>query len=229
MTGKSLPLRLLTALGGCCAAASVALSAYAAHAASADGRMPLLSAAAIGFGHGLALAALARPPVRRLALAALCAMALGTLLFSGGIALHHLHHTGREVRADVAEPSGDARCRRPEAAGATVAAAALSAARRGRVVERAEQPVQLHAGETKNGVDPLAFQHFHQRLPARHGAGWFARYHGIQYRRSYVAHCTHPRGDNRRRRRSNTPQPMRVGTIAPRHVMGALYSMMDSG
>jgi uncharacterized membrane protein YgdD (TMEM256/DUF423 family) len=45
----------------------------------------LQAAAAIAFGHGIALAALSSLARRRLAHIALAAMLLGTLLFSGGV------------------------------------------------------------------------------------------------------------------------------------------------
>lgn len=82
--------RWLTFAGGVMAAASVALSAYAAHAASGAGQASLQAAAAIALGHGLALAALSRLARRRLAIIALAAMVLGTLLFSGGVLVAHV-------------------------------------------------------------------------------------------------------------------------------------------
>lgn len=76
--------------GGLLAAAAVALSAYAAHAAAGAAQAALQSAAAIAFGHGLALAALAHSARRRMASLALLAMLVGTLLFSGGLVVAHL-------------------------------------------------------------------------------------------------------------------------------------------
>lgn len=74
-------------MGALLAGAAVALWAYAAHAAGGAALQP---AAAIAFGHGVALAALSRVPRRRLGMAALAAMGLGVLLFSGGILVAHL-------------------------------------------------------------------------------------------------------------------------------------------
>src|SRR5690606_6321009 len=78
--------RILAACGSLLAAAAVALSAYAMHAADADARVRLLQAAAFAFGHGLALSALAPLAMRRTGVAALAAMLLGALLFSGSLA-----------------------------------------------------------------------------------------------------------------------------------------------
>lgn len=75
--------------GALLAAASVALSAYASHADSGAGQASLQAAAAIAFGHGVALAALSPLARGRLAATALLAMLLGTLLFSGGIVVAH--------------------------------------------------------------------------------------------------------------------------------------------
>ncbi|MCA0395180.1 MAG: DUF423 domain-containing protein [Proteobacteria bacterium] len=78
--------RVLAAAGAVLAAASVALSAYAAHGAAAEAQPQLQLAALFGFGHGLALAALARGPARRLlARASLVLLLVGTLLFSGAL------------------------------------------------------------------------------------------------------------------------------------------------
>ena len=71
------------------AAAGVALSAYAAHAAHGDVRAALYTAAILGFGHGVALAVLAPQAVTRLRSVSLCGLLLGTLLFSGSLVLHH--------------------------------------------------------------------------------------------------------------------------------------------
>ncbi len=48
------------------------------------------TAAAVAFGHGIALAALGRGPAGRLRALALAALLLGTLLFAGSVALHAL-------------------------------------------------------------------------------------------------------------------------------------------
>ena len=50
----------LAACGALCAGAAVALAAYAAHARIGTGQVLLQTAAALLFGHGVALAALAR-------------------------------------------------------------------------------------------------------------------------------------------------------------------------
>jgi len=76
-------------LGAVFAAAAVALFAYAAHAAEAHVQASLHSAALFAFGHGIALAALAPHVRRRLGTAALCLLALGTLLFSGSLVGAH--------------------------------------------------------------------------------------------------------------------------------------------
>lgn len=81
--------RGLTSAGALLAAMAVALSAYAAHASDAHARGSLFTAAALAFGHGLALAALSRGAHRRLTRLALAAMLLGALLFAGGIVVAH--------------------------------------------------------------------------------------------------------------------------------------------
>ena len=87
--GPTAARRALVFAGAVVAAASVALSAYASHVAGGAGQMALLVGAAIGFGHGLALAALSGQARRRVALYALVAMLAGALLFSGGLAVAH--------------------------------------------------------------------------------------------------------------------------------------------
>ncbi|MFT4197657.1 MAG: DUF423 domain-containing protein [Pseudoxanthomonas sp.] len=80
----------LALAGALLCALAVGLSAYASHGALDEhGRELLRSAALFGFGHGLALAALARR-AHGLALAALALMLLGVLLFSASLALHVL-------------------------------------------------------------------------------------------------------------------------------------------
>lgn len=64
----------------------MALAAYASHGLEGQPRSWLLQAAAFGFGHGLALAALAPLAVRRNALAALAMLLAGSLLFCGSLA-----------------------------------------------------------------------------------------------------------------------------------------------
>ena len=85
-----LPSRILAAAGALLAAASVALSAYAAHGADGAAQQNLQLAALFGFGHGLALAALARSAASRLASTALALLLLGTVLFSGALAAKSL-------------------------------------------------------------------------------------------------------------------------------------------
>ncbi|MGN7724689.1 DUF423 domain-containing protein [Luteimonas sp. 22616] len=89
-TGSAAAQRWLGFAGAVLAAASVALSAYASHAANGAGQASLQAAAAIAFGHGIALAALSHLARRRLANIALVAMLLGTLLFSGGLVVAHV-------------------------------------------------------------------------------------------------------------------------------------------
>src|SRR5207342_1052578 len=80
-------LRLLTATGAVLAAAAVALSAYAAHAAQGSAQASLYIAAILTFGHGIALVALAPRTPTQLHFLALCGLLLGTLLFSGSLEL----------------------------------------------------------------------------------------------------------------------------------------------
>lgn len=78
----------LASAGSLLAGLSVALAAYAAHAGLGDAAKGSLQQAALfAFGHGVALAALAPLAVRRLAWLGLLAIGLGTLLFSGSLAL----------------------------------------------------------------------------------------------------------------------------------------------
>lgn len=68
------------------AAAAVALSAWASHGVADPGDAARLQTAALfGFGHGLALAALAPTARPRLGMSALWLFALGTALFSGSL------------------------------------------------------------------------------------------------------------------------------------------------
>jgi uncharacterized membrane protein YgdD (TMEM256/DUF423 family) len=82
--------RWLSAAGSVLAGTAVALSAYATHAAQGQERASLYIAAALAFGHGIALAALA--PRSRVHFIALCGMLLGTLLFSGSLVMHDAFH-----------------------------------------------------------------------------------------------------------------------------------------
>jgi uncharacterized membrane protein YgdD (TMEM256/DUF423 family) len=76
----------LAAGGALLAAIAVALGAYASHAAQGPAQARLQLAALFAFGHGLSLAALATSMPRGLGQAALAAMAIGVLLFSGSLA-----------------------------------------------------------------------------------------------------------------------------------------------
>lgn len=79
---------LLAFSGALFAAIAVALGAYAAHGvADAHAQSSLQTAALYAFGHGVALAALAAGTVRSLGRAGLYLLLLGTLLFSGSLAL----------------------------------------------------------------------------------------------------------------------------------------------
>jgi uncharacterized membrane protein YgdD (TMEM256/DUF423 family) len=75
----------LAAGGALYAAIAVALAAYAAHVANGPAQSHLPLAAAIAFGHGVALAALAPVAQRRLARIALSGLWWGVLLFSGSL------------------------------------------------------------------------------------------------------------------------------------------------
>ena len=77
----------LAACGALCAGMAVALAAYAAHA-SGGGQGLLQTAAVLLFGHGVALAALARGPAGRLRRVALAALLAGSVLFAGSLVLH---------------------------------------------------------------------------------------------------------------------------------------------
>jgi uncharacterized membrane protein YgdD (TMEM256/DUF423 family) len=82
--------RWLGAAGAVLAAATVALSAYATHAAHGNARNFLYIAAILGFGHGIALAALAPRTAGRLHFVALCGLLLGAVLFSGSLTLRYV-------------------------------------------------------------------------------------------------------------------------------------------
>lgn len=78
----------LAAVAAVLAAASVALLAYASHGSEGEAQARLQTAAMFGFGHGVAIAALAPWSRRRLARLALFALLGGVLLFSGSLALN---------------------------------------------------------------------------------------------------------------------------------------------
>ena len=82
--------RWLAATGAVLAALAVALSAYAAHAASPDAQSRLQLAAVFAFGHGVALAALAPRAQRPLMRVASWVLAIGVLLFAGSLVAHVL-------------------------------------------------------------------------------------------------------------------------------------------
>ncbi|MET1024629.1 MAG: DUF423 domain-containing protein [Pseudoxanthomonas sp.] len=81
----------LAAAGAVLCALSIGLAAYAAHGV-ADGtaQSAVKDACLYAFGHGIALTALAPRARHALARWALRLLLVGTLLFSGSIALHHL-------------------------------------------------------------------------------------------------------------------------------------------
>jgi uncharacterized membrane protein YgdD (TMEM256/DUF423 family) len=82
--------RAFAAVGALACGAAVALSALAMHAADGHGRLQLGLAAALAFGHGLALVAIAARD-SRLAMLARVAFVAGIVLFCGslvGAALH---------------------------------------------------------------------------------------------------------------------------------------------
>lgn len=83
-------MRVPAAAGAIMAALSVALSAYAAHAADPIARQRLYLAAVFAFGHGVALAALAPASRGWLRGGAIWGLLLGTLLFSGSLAAGQL-------------------------------------------------------------------------------------------------------------------------------------------
>ena len=89
---------LLAFAGALLAAFAVALSAYAAHGmADAHAQSSLQTAAIYAFGHGVALAALAAGTTRSLGRAGLFLLLLGTLLFSGSLALNVLAQAGSKL------------------------------------------------------------------------------------------------------------------------------------
>jgi uncharacterized membrane protein YgdD (TMEM256/DUF423 family) len=91
--------RWLAAAGSVLAAATVALSAYATHAAHGEARNFLYIAAVLGFGHGVALAALAPRANGRLQFIALCGLLLGAVLFSGSLTLRYVFEMPVRVAA----------------------------------------------------------------------------------------------------------------------------------
>lgn len=90
MSNEGSGARWLVSAGAVLAAAAVALSAYAAHGVEGEAQTRLQTAAMFAFGHGIALAALARGSLRRLTCIALVAILCGTLLFSGALVLSEI-------------------------------------------------------------------------------------------------------------------------------------------
>ena len=76
---------MISALAALLCGVSVALGAYAAHAADGQAKQRLAVAAAFAFGHGLALLVL-RARAGRLALVARLCLLVGTLAFCGSLA-----------------------------------------------------------------------------------------------------------------------------------------------
>lgn len=86
---------LLAFCGALIAAVTVGLGAYATHGvADAQAQSSLQTAAIYGFGHGVALAALAAGTTRLIGRAGMVLLLLGTLLFSGSLALNVLAGVG---------------------------------------------------------------------------------------------------------------------------------------
>lgn len=80
----------LAACGALLAGMAVALAAYAGHGVDGDARSALQTASVYAFGHGLALAALARGARDGLAKLGLFALLLGTVLFAGALVSRYL-------------------------------------------------------------------------------------------------------------------------------------------
>lgn len=81
------------AIGALIAGAAVALAAYASHGATAGAQDRLELAAALAFGHGVALAALAPASRGGLQRLAVIGWGLGVVLFSGSLAAAHFFAT----------------------------------------------------------------------------------------------------------------------------------------
>lgn len=89
---------LLAVSGAVIAAATVALGAYASHGvADPQAQSSLHTAAIYGFGHGIALAALAAGTTRTIGRAGMALLLLGTLLFSGSLALNVMAGFGTKL------------------------------------------------------------------------------------------------------------------------------------
>ena len=84
--------------GALLAAIAVALGAYASHGvADMQAQGNLQTASLYAFGHGIALAALAAGTTRSLGRLALYLLLVGTLLFSGSLALNALAQLGSKL------------------------------------------------------------------------------------------------------------------------------------
>lgn len=84
---RARPVAWPAAAGAVLAAVSIGLSAYASHGLDApQARANVQMACLYAFGHGVALAALWGQAGTRLGRGSLCALLLGTLLFSGSVA-----------------------------------------------------------------------------------------------------------------------------------------------
>lgn len=82
-------------IGGLFAAAGIALAAYATHAKLTPmSQQQLHTAALFLFGNGVGLAAIATGTTRLVGKLALFALVLGTLFFSGSLALNAVNGTG---------------------------------------------------------------------------------------------------------------------------------------
>ncbi|MGO4551854.1 DUF423 domain-containing protein [Lysobacter sp. 2RAF19] len=91
---RTITIRLAGFAGGLFAACAVALSAYAMHAElEPHAREQVIIGAAFAFGHGIALAALARHGAHWLGALSLFALLAGVLLFSGSLVGAAVVHT----------------------------------------------------------------------------------------------------------------------------------------
>ena len=89
---------LIAFSGAVLAAIAVAFGAYASHGvADAHAQANLQTASLYAFGHGIALAALAAGTTRTLGRIALYLLLVGTVLFSGSLALNALAQLGSKL------------------------------------------------------------------------------------------------------------------------------------
>ena len=96
MSQDGMGRRVVAAIAALLCGLSVALGAYAAHAASAQDRQRLALAAAFAFGHGLALLAL-RSRAGTLAIATRACFLAGVALFCGSLAGAALFASGTQL------------------------------------------------------------------------------------------------------------------------------------